>query len=465
MTIAATVPSIRVPPQSLEAEEAVLGGVLLDNRAMDAVNEILDADDFYRESHRKVFAALLELDELREPADVVTLTDRLQRRGDLEAVGGAAAVAELAERTATAANVSHYARIVKDKAILRRLSEIATDIVTQTTDGTGSVEQMLEDAEASIFRLSEGRLGKSFTKVEEVIEASIQQIETLFERKEAITGVPSGFYDLDKLTSGFQPGDLIIMAGRPSMGKSSLAVNCGQYAATHSGKAVAVFSLEMSKESIVMRMLCSEARVSMSRVRNGMLAENDLPRLAQAAGRLAEIPFFVDDTPAISVLELRAKARRLMREHQDGLGLIIVDYLQLMRAHQKVDNREQEISLISRSLKGLAKELQVPVIALSQLNRGVEMRADKRPMMADLRESGAIEQDADVISFIYRDDFYNKASPEEGIAEVIISKQRNGPQGTAKLGFRKELTLFENLSAREDDDDDIGSGDASGFEI
>ncbi|MDG1958817.1 MAG: replicative DNA helicase [Candidatus Binatia bacterium] len=459
MTTAALATNPRVPPQSLEAEEAVLGGILLDNRAMDAVNEILVIEDFYREAHRKIFRALLELDEDREPADVVTLTDRLQRLGELEAVGGVATVAELADRTMTAANVKHYARIVKDKAVLRQLGEVATDIVTQTMDSGGAVDQLLEDAEAAVFRLSEGRIGKGFTKVEDVVEESIHQIEQLFERKEAVTGIASGFYDLDKLTSGFQPGDLIIMAGRPSMGKSALAVNCGQYAAQHSGKAVGVFSLEMSKESIVMRMLCAEARVSMGRVRNGNLFDNDLPRLAAAASRLTQIPFFIDDSPALSVLELRAKSRRLMREHPEGLGLIIVDYLQLMRAHQKVDNREQEISLISRSLKGLAKELHVPVIALSQLNRGVEMRADKRPMMADLRESGAIEQDADVISFIYRDDFYNKASPEEGIAEVIISKQRNGPQGTAKLGFRKELTLFENLSGREEDEDDPPAGD------
>jgi replicative DNA helicase len=459
MTTAALATNPRVPPQSLEAEEAVLGGILLDNRAMDAVNEILEIEDFYRESHRKIFRALLDLDEDREPADVVTLIDRLQRLGELDAVGGVAAIAELAERTMTAANVKHYARIVKDKAVLRQLGEVATDIVTQTMDSGGAVDQLLEDAEAAVFRLSEGRIGQGFTKVEDVVEDSIHQIEALFERNEAVTGISSGFYDLDKLTSGFQPGDLIIMAGRPSMGKSALAVNCGQYAAQHSGKAVGVFSLEMSKESIVMRMLCAEARVSMGRVRNGNLFDNDLPRLAAAASRLTQIPFFIDDSPALSVLELRAKSRRLMREHSEGLGLIIVDYLQLMRAHQKVDNREQEISLISRSLKALAKELHVPVIALSQLNRGVEMRADKRPMMADLRESGAIEQDADVISFIYRDDFYNKASPEEGIAEVIISKQRNGPQGTAKLGFRKELTLFENLSAREEDEGDEPSGD------
>lgn len=463
MTILSAPLNPRLPPQSLEAEEAVLGGVLLDNRAIDAVNQILVADDFYRESHRKIFKALLDLDEVHEPADVVTLIDRLQVRGELEAVGGAAAIADLAERTGTAANVSHYARIVKDKSVMRRLSEVATDIITQTSEGTGSVDQLLEDAEAAVFDISEGRLGKSFSKIDEVIEGTIQQIQNLFERKEAITGIPSGFYDLDKLTSGFQPGDLIIMAGRPSMGKSALAVNCGQYAAQHSGKAVGLFSLEMSKESIAMRMLCCEARVSMTRVRNGTLADNDLPRLAMAASRLAELPFFIDDTPSISVLELRAKARRLMREHRDGLGLIIVDYLQLMRAHQKVDNREQEISLISRSLKGLAKELKIPVLALAQLNRGVEARADKRPMMSDLRESGAIEQDADVISFIYRDEFYNKASPEEGIAEVIISKQRNGPQGTARLGFRGELTLFENLSSREEGDD-AASGLAD-FEI
>jgi replicative DNA helicase len=448
---------LRLPPQSVEAEEAVLGGILLDNRALDRANEILTHDDFYRESHRRIFRALNDLDERHERADVITLTECLKRRGDLEAVGGAAQVAELVERIATAANVELYARIVKDKSILRSLMEAGTDIAATAAVGTGDVEQFLDDAERRIFEISERRVRPAFTRIEAIIVDSIKTIEALYERKEAVTGVPTGFFEIDRLTSGLQPAELIIIAGRPSMGKSALATNIAQHAAAATRKPVAMFSLEMSKESLVLRMLCSEARVDSTKVRTGYLSEQDFPRLAMAAGRLADLPFFIDDSPAISVLELRAKARRLMRE--SGLGLIIVDYLQLMRAHKDVDNREQEISLVSRSLKALAKELNVPVVALSQLNRAVEQRADKRPLMADLRESGAIEQDADVIAFIYRDDFYNRMSQEEGVAEIIIAKQRNGPQGVAKLHFRKEFTLFENLSQREEmgggDDDDV----------
>jgi replicative DNA helicase len=449
--------SLRLPPQSVEAEEAVLGGILLDNRALDRANEILTHDDFYRESHRRIFRALNDLDERHERADVITLTECLKRRGDLEAVGGAAQVAELVERIATAANVELYARIVKDKSILRSLMEAGTDIAATAAVGTGDVEQFLDDAERRIFEISERRVRPAFTRIEAIIVDSIKTIEALYERKEAVTGVPTGFFEIDRLTSGLQPAELIIIAGRPSMGKSALATNIAQHAAAATRKPVAMFSLEMSKESLVLRMLCSEARVDSTKVRTGYLSEQDFPRLAMAAGRLADLPFFIDDSPTISVLELRAKARRLMRE--SGLGLIIVDYLQLMRAHKDVDNREQEISLVSRSLKALAKELNVPVVALSQLNRAVEQRADKRPLMADLRESGAIEQDADVIAFIYRDDFYNRMSQEEGVAEIIIAKQRNGPQGVAKLHFRKEFTLFENLSQREEmgggDDDDV----------
>jgi replicative DNA helicase len=328
--------------------------------------------------------------------------------------------------------------------------EAGTDIASTAAAGTGDVEQFLDDAERRIFEISERRVRQAFTRIESIIVDSIKTIEALYERKEAVTGVPTGFFEIDRLTSGLQPAELIIIAGRPSMGKSALATNIGQHAAAATGKPVAMFSLEMSKESLVLRMLCSEARVDSTKVRTGYLSDQDFPRLAMAAGRLADLPFYIDDSPAISVLELRAKARRLMRE--SGLGLVIVDYLQLMRAHKDVDNREQEISLVSRSLKALAKELNVPVIALSQLNRAVEQRADKRPLMADLRESGAIEQDADVIAFIYRDDFYNRVSPEEGIAEIILAKQRNGPQGVAKLAFRKEFTLFENLSRRSDEE-------------
>ncbi|HYC23539.1 MAG TPA: replicative DNA helicase [Candidatus Bathyarchaeia archaeon] len=446
-------PDRRVPPQSVEAEEAVLGGVLLDNRALDRAIELLKPEDFYREAHRRVFRALIDLDERREPADVITLTECLKSRGDLEAVGGAAAIAELAERTATAANVGYYAKIVKEKSILRSLVEAASDIVTRGYEGIGDVDQFLDEAEQAVFAISERKIKPAFAKIESIIFDAIKTIEFLHERQQVVTGVPTGFIELDKLTAGLQASDLIIIAGRPAMGKSALATNIGQYAATHAGKAVALFSLEMSKEQLVLRMLCAEAGVDSSKVRTGYLRDRDFGRLAAAAGRLAELPFFIDDTAALSVLELRAKTRRLTRESKVPLGLVVVDYLQLMRAHRDVDNREQEISLISRSLKALAKELSIPVVALSQLNRQVEQRADKRPAMADLRESGAIEQDADVIAFVYRDEVYNKVSAEEGTAEIIIAKQRNGPTGTVKLAFRKELTKFENLSTRAEDEE------------
>jgi replicative DNA helicase len=454
-TAAAPATSSRVPPQSIDAEEAVLGGILLDNRALDQVVEALRAEDFYRESHRRIFNALVDLDERSEPADLLTLTECLKRRGDLDAVGGASAIAELVDRTATAANVGFYAKIVRDKAILRRLVEAGSDIAQQANLGASDVGELLDQAEQTVLDIANRRM-RPFSKIEEIVVTALKEVEETYRNPQQTTGVPSGFYDLDRITSGFQASDLIILAGRPSMGKSALATNIGQNVAKVTGKAVGMFSLEMSKESLVMRMLCGEARIDGGLVRTGKLSDEDFPRLALAAGELADLPFFIDDTPGLSALELRAKARRLQRENEHiGLGLIIVDYLQLMQAHRNVDNREQEISLISRSLKSLAKELSVPVIALSQLNRAVESRTEKRPMMSDLRESGAIEQDADVIAFIYRDDFYNKASPDQGVAEVIIAKQRNGPQDTARLAFRKELTRFENLSAREEDDGDL----------
>ncbi len=443
-----------VPPQSIEAEEAVLGSILLHNASLDRVNEILIAEDFYRHSHRLIFRALNDLDQRQEAADVITLTECLRRRGDLEAVGGAAAVADLAERTSTATDVELYARIVKDKSVLRSLMEAGAEIASEAAAGRSDVDQALDRAEQRIFQISEHRVRPGFTRLEPVILESIDTIQKLYERQEAITGVPTGFVELDHLTSGFQPSDLIIIAGRPSMGKSAFATNIAQHAAADGRVTVAMFSLEMSKQQLVQRMLCTEARVDGTRVRKGHLTDPDFVRLAEAAGLLADLPFYIDDTPDLSVLELRAKARRLSREA--GLGLVIVDYLQLMRADRDRDNREQEISVISRSLKALAKELNVPVVALSQLNRAVEQRGDKRPTMADLRESGAIEQDADVILLIYRDDFYNRNSPNAGVAEIIVAKQRNGPQGTVQLSFRKEFTAFGNLALRDEDDQDPG---------
>ncbi|MBI4517446.1 MAG: replicative DNA helicase [Deltaproteobacteria bacterium] len=443
----------KLPPQNLEAEEAVIGGILLDNTALDRALELLRPEDFYRESHRKIMRAVLELSERSEPIDLITLTDVLKARNQLPEVGGAAYLSELADKIPTAANIAYYARLVKEKAILRSLIQTATDIATRGYESQADVEQFLDEAEHKIFEISERKVRPTFFRIRDIMVDSMRAIEQLYERKELVTGVPTGFHDLDKMTAGLQPADLVIVAGRPSMGKTAFALNVAAYAAMNANTGVAVFSLEMSKEQLVLRLLCSEARVDQSKVRAGFAAERDFPRLALAASRLADAPIYIDDTPALSVLELRAKARRLKRDRDSKLGLVVVDYLQLMRGHGSGDSREQEISSISRSLKGLAKEINVPVVALSQLNRQVEQRGDKRPVMADLRESGAIEQDADVIAFLYRPIVYDK-NAEDRAAEVIIAKQRNGPIGTAPLTFMSEYTRFEN---RAEDDVSFGT--------
>jgi replicative DNA helicase len=439
----------KVPPQSIEAEESVLGGILIDNNALDRALELIIAEDFYREAHRKIMRAIIELSERHEPVDLVTLADALRGRNELQDIGGAAYLAELTERVPTAANVAHYARIVKDKAILRALIETSTEIALRSYEAPANVETFLDQAEHQIFALSERKTRPSFFRVRDIVIESMKAVEQLYERQELVTGVPSGFIDLDKKTAGLQPGDLIIVAGRPSMGKTAFAINIAEYAALEAKTGVAVFSLEMSKEQLVFRMLCSQARVDQSKVRAGYAAQRDYPKLAIAADRLSEAPIYIDDTPALSVLELRAKARRLKRERDANLGLIVVDYLQLMRGSLSADSREQEISGISRSLKALAKELSVPVMALSQLNRQVESRAEKKPVMADLRESGAIEQDADVIMFLFRPVVYDPKNADEHDAEVIIGKQRNGPTGTVPLTFFPEYTRFENRAADE----------------
>ncbi|MCH6546518.1 MAG: replicative DNA helicase, partial [Deltaproteobacteria bacterium] len=441
---------LKVPPQNLEAEASVLGGILLENEAIDRVLEIVTPDLFYRESHRKVFRAMMELADRSEPVDLITLSEFLKAKGELDAVGGTAYLASLANLVPTAANIAHYARIVREKGILRHLITVATGIATRGLEDQGNVEEFLDEAEKSIFDISEKRIKSSFVFLGDMMNDSIKMVEKLYERKEMITGVPTGFKDLDKLTAGLQPADLIVVAGRPSMGKTAFSLNIAAHAALHAGIGVAIFSLEMAKEQLGLRMLCSEARVDHSKVRSGHLAEREFPALVSAAGRLAEAPIYIDDTPAISILELRAKARRLVRDRDKKIGLIVVDYLQLMRGMSTVQNREQEISEISRSLKALAKELHVPVIAISQLNRRVEDRGDKRPMMADLRESGAIEQDADVIAFIYRDEVYNKDSTDQGMAEIIVAKQRNGPTDTVRLTFINTITRFDNYSHVEE---------------
>ena len=439
----------KVPPQNLEAEASVLGGILLENEAINRVLEIITPVDFYRESHRKIFRAMLELTDRSEPADLITLSELLKGKGELEAVGGSAYLASLADQVPTAANIAHYARIIREKAILRQLISSATEIATRGFEEQGNVDEFLDAAEKVIFDIAEKKIKASFVSVGDMIKDTLKAVERLYERKELVTGVPTGFKDLDKLTAGLQPSELIIVAGRPSMGKTAFALNIAANAALNAGIGVAVFSLEMAREQLVLRMLCSEARVDNSKVRAGYLGERDFPKLANAAGKLHEALIYVDDTPAISVLELRAKTRRLIRDRDKKVGLVIVDYLQLMRGMGNASNREQEISEISRSLKALAKELRVPVIALSQLNRRVEDRGDRRPMMADLRESGAIEQDADVIAFIYRDEVYNTKSSDKGIAEIIVAKQRNGSIGTVNLVFLSEYTRFEDLAERE----------------
>src|SRR6266404_5859320 len=429
----------KVPPQNLEAESSVLGGILLDNEAINQVLELLRPEDFYRESHRKIFRAMIEITDRNEPVDLITLSDFLKSKNELEAVGGSAYLAALADFVPTAANISYYARIVREKAILRSLISTATEIATRGYEEQGSVEEFLDSAEKVIFDISEKKIKASFVAVGDMITDTLKTIDKLYQRKEMITGVPTGYEDLDK----------IIVAGRPGMGKTAFALNIAANAA-YTGVGAAIFSLEMAKEQLVLRMLCSEARVNSSKVRSGYLGERDFPQLAKAAGKLHEAPIYIDDTPAISVLELRAKARRLLRDHSKKVGLIVVDYLQLMRGMGNANNREQEISEISRSLKALAKELNVPVIALSQLNRKVEDRTGRKPQMSDLRESGAIEQDADVIMFIYREELYDKNNEDvKGKAEVIVEKQRNGPTGTITLTFLGEYTRFENYTERD----------------
>ncbi len=441
----------RVPPQNLEAEQNLLGGLLIDDTALTRVIELVQPVDFYKEAHSIIYSAILNLFDRNEPRDLVTVHNALLSTGKLEAAGGAAYLAELADTMPVAANIEYYGRIVRDKSLLRKLIQASTEIASRCYEETGSdVDDILADAESSIFEISQQKIKKSFHPIRGVLKDSIKKIESLFERQEMITGVPSGFTDLDKLTAGFQPSDLIIIAGRPSMGKTALALNIVQHVAIAQGIPTAFFSLEMSKEQLALRMLCSEARVDAQRVRTGFLSEEDWNRLIMAADPLAEAKIFIDDTPALPILEMRAKARRLKSEH--GLGLVVVDYLQLMRGRHNVERREQEISEISRSLKAMAKELDVPVIALSQLNRKVEDRPNKRPQMSDLRESGAIEQDADVIAFIYRDEVYNKAedNPNRGKAEIIVGKQRNGPTGVVHLAFLAKLSSFANLSYEQE---------------
>jgi replicative DNA helicase len=437
--------SHKLPPQNVEAEQSILGGILIENEALHKVMEILTVDDFYRDAHQMIFNAMLDLSERGEPADLITLMNELRKLNRLDSIGGASYLASLSDSVPTAANIEYYAKIVKEKAVLRKLIQTSTEIITKSYEDREDVEELLDEAEQSIFEISENRVKPSFYPIKKIVKDSFEIFQRLYEKKELVTGIPSGFKELDRMTAGFQPSDLIIVAGRPSMGKTALCLNLAQYAAIENKIPIAIFSLEMSKEQLVIRMFCSEAHVEGNRLRTGFLNESDWPKLTIAAGNLSEAPIFIDDSPALSVLELRAKARRLKGEY--GLGMLIIDYLQLMRGRAKVESRQQEISEISRSLKALAKELNIPVIAVSQLSRKTEERTGNRPQLSDLRESGAIEQDADLILFLYRDEVYNRSedNPNKGKAEVIIGKQRNGPIGKVELAFWDKFTTFKDL--------------------
>ena len=438
--------SHKLPPQNIEAEQSILGGVLIENYAINKVMEVLAPDDFYRESHRKIYKSLIDLSERDEPADLITLTNELKNNGHLDSVGGASYITSLIDSVPTAANIEYYVKIVKEKAILRKLIQTSTEIITQSYEDRGDVEGFLDEAERAIFDISENRVRPSFYPIRDVIKDSFKILERLYEKKELVTGIPSGFKELDRLTAGFQPSDLIIVAGRPSMGKTAFCLNIAQYAAIQKKIPIAIFSLEMSKEQLGIRMLCSEAHVEGTKLRSGFLSESDWPRLTIAAGNLSDASIYIDDTAALTILELRAKARRLKTE-QGGLGMVIIDYLQLMKGRTRVESRQQEISEISRSLKALSKELRIPVIAVSQLSRKTEERTGNKPQLSDLRESGAIEQDADLILFIYRDEIYNRSedNPNKGKAEIIIGKQRNGPTGKVDLAFLDKFTTFKEL--------------------
>ncbi|HEU4829008.1 MAG TPA: replicative DNA helicase [Gemmatimonadales bacterium] len=439
----------RAAPWSAEAEQAVLGAMLLDQDAALRASELLDDSMFYREAHRRLYRAMAALTERRTVIDHITLRDELMRRGELDAAGGLEYLAELVDAVPTAANLEFHARIVKDKAILRRLIEGATAIVTEAYDGKATAGELLDSAESRIFQISQQRGDEGFTRIKEMLWPTMERIETLQKSGKAITGVPSGFTDLDSLTSGFQPSELVVVAARPSMGKTAFCLNIASNAALE-GQGVAIFSLEMSKESLVHRMLTAMARVDSQRVRQGSLRDFDFTQLARAAGILQSCPIWIDDTPALTLLEMRSKARRLKAEND--LRMVVVDYLQLMRSPEYSENRVQEISDISRSLKALARELEIPVIALSQLSRASEQRGgERKPILSDLRDSGAIEQDADLVLFIHRAEYYDREDESKrGLAEVMLSKNRNGPTGDVQLRFSREYTRFDNFSAREE---------------
>lgn len=441
--------SRHVPPQNLEAERSVIGALMIDNAAFHKVLDVgLEPEDFYRESHGRIFEAIKDLQSRGQPVDIITLGDALKNRGTIELVGGLAYLTGLFEDSYSSAHVVHYSKIVKEKAILRRLISASFDLAGRAHDGVEDIEEFLDFAEKAIFDVTDSKIRNSFTEIKQILMENMHSIQELAEKKVSITGLPTGFTDLDEKTSGLHPGQLVVIAGRPAMGKTSFALNIAENAAIQAKASVAIFSLEMSKEELGFRFLTSLAKVDASRLKVGRLQERDWKELAKASKKLSETKIFIDDTPALTVLEMRSRCRRLLSEH--GLSLVIVDYLQLMRGTTKggkaADSREREISEISRSLKALAKELRVPVIALSQLNRGLEGRPDKRPMLSDLRESGAIEQDADIVAFVYRDEVYNRDTQDKNIAEIIVAKHRSGGVGAVRLVWQPEFTVFTNLA-------------------
>ena len=440
--------ALKVPPHSQQAEQAVLGGLMLDNKAWDTIADEVSEEDFYRRDHRLIFRAIAQLAEQGSPLDAVTLSEWLEQNAMLDDVGGLSALGALVQNTPSAANIKAYAGIVRENSVMRQLIDVGNQIASSgyETEGRDSVA-LLDNAEKLVFEIAEqGKRGKrGFRNIRGLLAAAVDRIDMLFQQDDAITGVSTGFADLDDMTAGLQPSDRSIVAGRPSMGKTTLAVNFAENAAIKNQVPVAIFSMEMPGEHLALRMMSSLGHIDQHKIRTGKLDDDDWPRLTSAVSLLDGAPIYIDDTPALTPIELRARARRLKREHD--LGLIVIDYLQLMQVNNTKENRATEISEISRNLKALAKELEVPVIALSQLNRSLESRTDRRPVMSDLRESGAIEQDADVIMFIYRDEVYNEESPQKGLAEIIVGKQRNGPIGKCILTFRGQFTRFENYAA------------------
>lgn len=436
----------RIPPQDLIAEQSVIGSMLIDKNAIGKVVELLGSDSFYREAHRYIFEIIIDLYDKGEPVDLITVTDALRKGGKLDGAGGSVYIADLLNAVPTSANVEHYAKIVEDKATLRRLIEAGTSIVSNAFEEVENVDSILDQAEKKVFDIALKRVREGFHRIDTVIKVVLDKIDSLYDKKESITGTPSGYADLDKYTAGFQNADFVIVAARPSVGKTAFALNIATNAAIRYKIPVCIFSLEMSKEQLAQRILCAEAEVDAQKLKTGSLSDVGWKKLTRALGRLSEAPIFIDDTPAMTSTEMRAKARRLKLER--GLGLIVVDYMQLMRGRARVDNRVQEISEIARSLKTLARELNVPLIALSQLSRAIEQRTDRLPRLSDLRESGEIEQTADLVMFIHRDDYYNPQSERANVAEIIIAKQRNGPVGTVELVFRKEITKFLSKEAR-----------------